>query len=244
LGKQRVYRQSLGNRHLSGYRVCVKETDLWVQTEKPLEAKVREYVLRYRGYIEACIAAAPDFLSAMRPIPLSGPAPPIVRDMAAAARAADVGPMAAVAGAMAEYVGKDLLADSGEVMVENGGDVFVKLDAPFTLAIDAGPSPFTNKIGLELDASAGPLGVCTSSATIGHSLSYGQADAVCVVSDSCALADATATAIGNRVASADDIDRAIVFGREIAGISAIVVIAGNRIGVWGNTSVVPLTHGK
>ena len=242
MGENRVYRQSLGNTHLSGYRVCVKETDLWVQTVKPLEAEVREYVLRYRGYIEAYIAAVPDFLSAMTPVSLSGPAPPIVRDMAAAALAANVGPMAAVAGAVAEYVGKDLLTDSGEVMVENGGDVFVKLDKPFTLAIDAGPSPFTNKIGLELDASAGPLGVCTSSATIGHSLSYGRADAVCVVSDSVPIADAAATAIGNQVASADDIDRAIAFGRQIEGISAIVVIAGDRIGVWGNAPVVPLTN--
>ena len=242
MAEQRIYRQSLGNRHLSGYRVCVKETDLWVQTERPLEAKVRECVLRYRGYIESYIASVPDFLSALTPIRLSGPAPAIVRDMAAAARAADVGPMAAVAGAVAEYVGKDLLAQSKEVMVENGGDVFVKLDAPFTLAIDAGPSPFTNKIGLALDATAVPLGVCTSSATIGHSLSFGQADAVCVVSDSCAFADAAATAIGNQVGSAGDIDHAIAFGREIEGVSAIVVIAGERIGVWGNTSVVPLTH--
>ena len=242
MAEQRIYRQSLGNRHLSGYRVCVKETDLWIQTERPLEAKVRESVLRYRRYIESYIAAVPDFLSALTPIRLSGPAPAIVRDMAAAARAADVGPMAAVAGAVAEYVGKDLLAQSKEVMVENGGDVFVKLDAPFTLAIDAGPSPFTNKIGLALDASAAPLGVCTSSATIGHSLSFGQADAVCVVSDSCALADAAATAIGNQVGSAGDIDQAIAFGREIEGVSAIVVIAGDRIGVWGNTSVVPLTN--
>lgn len=242
MGEQRLYRQSLGNTHLFGYRVCVKETDLWVQTVKPLAAKAREFVLRYRGYIESYIAADPDFLSAMTPIPLSGPAPAIIRDMAAYARAANVGPMAAVAGAVAEYVGNGLLADSGEVMVENGGDVFVKLDAPFTLSIDAGQSPFNHKIGLELDASAHPLGVCTSSATIGHSISYGQADAVCVVSHSCLLADAAATAIGNQVGSADDIDPAINWGRAIEGVSAIVVIVNDRIGVWGNTAVVPLTH--
>ena len=242
MGQERLYRQSMGNAHLSGYRVCVKETDLWVQTINPLAEKARDYVLRYRGYIESYIAAVPEFLSAMMPVPVSGPAPAIIRDMTAAARTVNVGPMAAVAGAMAEYVGKGLLADSGEVMVENGGDVFVKLDAPFTLAIDAGRSPFTHKIGLELDATAHPLGVCTSSATIGHSISYGRADAVCVASHSCPLADAAATAIGNQVGSADDIDRAIGWGRGIDGVSAIVVIVNDRIGVWGNTTVVPLTH--
>lgn len=240
MGQQRLYRQSLGNPQLAGYRVCVKETDLWVQTEKSLEALVRECVLKYRGYIESYISANPGFLSAVGPISLSGPVPSIIRDMADAARAADVGPMAAVAGTMAEYVGRALLEDSGEVMVENGGDIFVKLNQPFTLAIDAGQSSFSYKIGLRLDSTAHPLGVCTSSATVGHSTSYGQADAVCVVSDSCPLADAAATAIGNKVASAADIDKAIAFGKRIKGVSAITVIVGDRIGVWGDTLVVPL----
>ena len=244
MGQKRIYRQSLGNRHLSGYRVCVKETDLWVQTQKPLESLVREYILRFRGYIETYIASNPGFYAAMAPVRVSGFEPGIIRHMAEAARAANVGPMAAVAGAVAEYVGKALLDASSEVMIENGGDVFVKLDKPFTLAIDAGKSPFTDKIGLQLDASAHSLGVCTSSGTIGHSFSYGQADAVCVVSDCCVLADAAATAIGNQVTAAGDIDRAIALGRNIEGVSGIAVIVGDRIGVWGDVSVVPITIRK
>lgn len=244
MGQQRVYRQALGNPHLAGYRVRVKETDLWVQTETPIDALVRELVIRCRGYLESYISDHPGFLSAMRPVPVSGPVPGIIRDMADAAYAAGVGPMAAVAGAVAEYVGMALLEVSAEVMIENGGDIFVKLDNPFTLAIDAGKSPFSYKIGLQLDASSHPLGVCTSSGTIGHSFSYGQADAVCVVSDSCALADAAATAICNQVSAAADIDRAIAAGRRIEDVSAIVVIVGDRIGVWGDTSIVPLTSRK
>lgn len=244
MGQQRIYRQSLGNRHLTGYRVCVKETDLWVQTEKPLESLVREQILRFRGYIESYIASNPGFLAAMAPVRVSGFVPGIIRDMARAARAANVGPMAAVAGAVAEYVGKALLPASSEVMIENGGDIFVKLDKPFTLAIDAGKSSLSYKIGLQLDASTHPLGVCTSSGTIGHSFSYGQADAVCVVSDSCPLADAAATAIGNQVTAGGDVDRAIAFGRGIQGVSAITVIVGDRIGVWGDISVVPINNRK
>jgi len=242
MGEPRVYRQASGNRHLVSYRVCVKETDLWVQTESALEAKVRECIFRYRGFIESYIAAHPEFLTAMTPLLLGGPAPAIVRDMAGAARSANVGPMAAVAGAMAEHVGKALLNDSREVLVENGGDIFVSLNRPFTLAIDAGPSSLSYKIGLQLDASEHPLGVCTSSGTIGHSYSGGRADAVCVVSDSCSLADAAATAIGNQVGSAVDIDAAIAHGKEIPGVSAIAVIAEERIGLWGNTAIVPISR--
>ncbi|MFO7839242.1 MAG: UPF0280 family protein [Desulfosalsimonadaceae bacterium] len=240
MGEPRLYREHAGNRHLEGYRVCVRETDLWVQTETRLEAEVREAVLRHRACIESYIGKLPVFFSAMAPVALSGPAPGIIRNMLGAARAANVGPMAAVAGAMAGRVGKELLGRSREVMVENGGDIFVKLDAPFTLAIDAGASPLSYKIGLRLDASVRPLGVCTSSGTIGHSLSFGRADAVCVVSESCALADAAATAIGNRVKAAEDIDAAIAFGRWITGVSAVAVIVGDRVGLWGDTAIVPV----
>ncbi len=240
MGQPRIYRQSSGNRHLRGYRVCVRETDLWVQSERFLEATVREAVFRYRGFIESFIDANPDFLTAMTPFRLNTPAPAIIRDMVAAAEAANVGPMAAVAGAMAEYAGKELLTESREVVIENGGDLFVKLDRPFTLAIDAGETSLSYKIGLRLDASGHPLGVCTSSGTVGHSFSRGRADAVCVVSESVSLADAAATAIGNQVGSAADIDAAMNFGKQIPGVSAIAIIAEERIGLWGDTDVVPI----
>ncbi len=244
MGEDRIYRRSAGSPRLSGYRVCVKETDLWIQTCRPMEDIARESVFKYRGYIESYISEYPSFLYGMAPVAAEAPAPRIVRDMAAAALSADVGPMAAVAGALAEYVGSDLLAGSSEVVVENGGDVFVKLEKPFTLAIDAGDSPLSYKIGLELDSAEHPLGVCTSSATVGHSFSYGRADAVCVVSGSCTLADAAATAICNRVASASDIDGAIAFAREIPGVSAVAIIVRDRIGVWGDVSVVPINRKK
>lgn len=222
--------------------MCVRETDLWVQTRVPCKDRVRELIFMYRGHIESYIAARPGFVDALSPWPLKGPAPEIIREMTDAAAAAGVGPMAAVAGAMAEQVGKALLAEDGEVMIENGGDIFVKLEEPFTLAVDAGASPLSYKIGLQLDATGKPLGVCTSSGTIGHSLSYGKADAVCVVSDACALADAAATAVGNRVGSPDDIDAAVAFGKTIPGVSAIVIIVGERIGLWGDLSVVPINQ--
>ncbi|MFW5901606.1 MAG: UPF0280 family protein [Thermodesulfobacteriota bacterium] len=243
MGQPRLYREISQNARLAGYRVCVRETDLWVQTRLPCEARVRELIFTYRGYIESYIAAHPGFADTLVPWPLKGPAPEIIRDMTDAAAAAGVGPMAAVAGAVAEQVGKALLADCPEVMIENGGDIFVKLDEPFTLAVDAGASPLSYKIGLQLDAAAKPLGVCTSSGSIGHSLSYGRADAVCVVSDACALADAAATAIGNRMGGPEDIDAAVAFGKTIPGVSAIVIIVGDRIGLWGELSVVPVNQG-
>jgi ApbE superfamily uncharacterized protein (UPF0280 family) len=152
--------------------------------------------------------------------------------------------MAAVAGAIAEYVGNDLLAYSEEVIVENGGDIFLKTDDPVQMAIYAGQSPLSMQLGLKVDSMDHPVAVCTSSGTVGHSLSMGCADAVCVVSDSCALADAAATAIGNTVADPRDISAAIEIGKRMEGLQGIAVIIEDKIGVWGKMELVPMAPKK
>jgi ApbE superfamily uncharacterized protein (UPF0280 family) len=126
------------------------------------------------------------------------------------------------------------------VVVENGGDTFIRSLAPITVAIYAGKSPLSMRVGLQLPPAPRPVAVCTSSGTVGHSLSMGRADAVCVLAKSCALADAAATAIGNRVGSPGHIGGAIDFGRSISGVDGLVVIAGRQMGMWGALEVVPL----
>jgi hypothetical protein len=171
-------------------------------------------------------------------------APEVIRTMILAGSAAGVGPMAAVAGAVAETVGRALLKHSRQVVVENGGDVFLKTDGPVVAGLFAGNSPLNMKIGISLPGTGEGIGLCTSSGTVGHSLSTGTADAVCVLSHSCALADAAATAIGNRIRSPREIKPAIAFGQRIAGVLGVVVIAGREMGAWGQIELVPLPGKK
>jgi len=128
------------------------------------------------------------------------------------------------------------------VVVENGGDIFLKSDRPIVSAIYAGDSPLSLKVGISVEPSGVPIGICTSSGTTGHSYSMGKADAACVISKSCALSDAAATAICNHVDSPGSIEHAIAFGKQISGVSGIVVIAGDKIGMWGDIEIVPLTY--
>jgi ApbE superfamily uncharacterized protein (UPF0280 family) len=242
--EERTYRNLIRSSHLQSFRVVVKETDLLVHACTNLEAIAKELVLQYRGYIESYIAAFPDFVETLRPWRLQGPAPKIVDDMARAGKLAGVGPMAAVAGALAEHVGLGLLSHSPEVIVENGGDVFLKTDEFVTVGIFAGKSPLSLQIGLQIDSRRSPQAVCTSSGTIGHSLSLGSADAICVVSGSCALADATATAIGNIVQSKQDIQTAIETAKTIEDIDGLAIIVDDDIGLWGDLEVVPLQRKK
>lgn len=240
----RSYRNAILGSQLVHFQVAVKETDLMVSAPTLLESEARELILTHRGYLEAYIDQYPDFQRTLKPWRIIGPAPEIVREMALAGEKAGVGPMAAVAGAISEAVGKGLLQVSDQVIVENGGDVFFKTRLPVIAGIYAGNSPLSLNVGLKVDSTMHPVSLCTSSGTVGHSLSFGKADAVCVMSDSCALADAVATAVGNRVQSAGDISSAIHFGKKIPGVSGLVVIIGKDMGLWGRLEVIPLRGKK
>lgn len=242
--QKRLYRNAILNNRLVHFQITVKETDLMVSASLTLESAARELILIHRGHLESYIDQYPEFLRTLKPWRIPGPAPAIVRDMALAGEKAGVGPMAAVAGAISEAVGRGLLEISDEVIVENGGDTFFKTRLPVIAGIYAGNSPLSMKIGLKVDSTAHPVSLCTSSGTVGHSLSFGKADAVCVMSDSCALADAAATAVGNRVRSAADIASAIHFGKNIPGVSGLVVIIGKDMGLWGSIEAVPLRGKK
>jgi ApbE superfamily uncharacterized protein (UPF0280 family) len=236
----RTYRARVTRGRLTAFEVRVKETDLHVQAQRDLSDVTREIILEQRGYLEAYIRQHPEFHTALAPWPLTGPAPNIVRDMIAAGAAAGVGPMAAVAGAIAEHVGRALMAYSAEVIVENGGDIFLQTTEAATVAVFAGASPLSLRIGIRAGGRNAALGVCTSSGTVGHSLSFGRADAVCVVSRCCALADAAATAIGNRINSPQDIHAGIAIGQGIAGVTGLLIVAADQMGIWGAIEVVAL----
>jgi ApbE superfamily uncharacterized protein (UPF0280 family) len=146
--------------------------------------------------------------------------------------------MASVAGTIAECVGRDLLKWTSEIIVENGGDIFLKVLRKKRLGILAGDSSFSEKIALEVKPEETPLGVCTSSGTVGHSLSFGKADAVVVTSFSTPLADALATAVGNRVKSVQDIQKGLDFVKEVQGVKGVIIVKNDKIGVWGDLKVV------
>jgi len=236
----RFYRSWTKDKGLVSFNVVVKETDLYVRARRNLRGKTLKAISKYRAVLERYIERHPEFLAALEPVEVEEDAPQIVKAMATAAAGVGVGPMASVAGAIAESVGRDLLPFSPEVIVENGGDIFLKTRERRLIGIYAGDSPFTGKMALEIQPQETPLGVCTSSGTVGHSLSFGKADACIVLSPSTPLADAAATAIGNLTVEANDITRGIDFAKGVEGIRGLVIIKGDRMGVWGKVKVVPV----
>jgi hypothetical protein len=147
--------------------------------------------------------------------------------------------MAAVAGAVAQFVGEELQEYSPDVIIENGGDIYIRSTADRLIGIHAGDSPLSGKLALAIVAVETPCGICTSSGIVGHSLSFGKADAVTIIAPSASLADATATACGNIVQTADDIQRGLDLAAGIKGIIGAVIIKGDRVGVWGRITLRP-----
>ncbi len=236
----RTYRHWIKDKDLVSFQIVVKETDLYIRACRNLRAKALKSVLKHRAPLEQYIKEHPFFLTTLEPYDVDETAPQIVKEIAQATRMVGVGPMAAVAGAIAEAVGKDLVPFSPEIIVENGGDIFLKLSRTRYVGIYAGNSPFTGKITLEIKPEETPLGICTSSGTVGHSLSFGTADAVIVLSPSTSLADAAATAIGNQVKDTNDIPKAIDWAQKIDGLSGVVIIKDDKIGLWGKIKLLPL----
>jgi uncharacterized protein len=238
--EQRTYRDRVRTNDLINFEVMVRETDLLVRAKKDLTRETRESVLKYRHQLETYMAARPEFQKSLVPIQDDALAPEIVREMIRTSRLAGVGPMAAVAGATAEFVSKDLLPFSDEVIVENGGDLYLVTAKERTVGIYAGGSPLSLKVGILVAPEDSPLGICTSSGTVGPSLSFGKADAICILSKSAALADAAATAVGNIVREKKDIEPGLERARSIDGVLGCLLILADRMGVWGNVKVARL----
>ncbi len=243
----RHYRKSVQAGGLTGFVVTVDETDLLVLAESELEDAALELVKAARAQLQAHIARRPEFLTSLKPLQTPDPEvgggeqmPEMIAAMYRAGQIVGTGPMAAVAGAVAEAVGEGLLSSSRQVIVENGGDIFIKSDTPRTVSIYAGASPLSAKVGIRLPA--GRFGVCTSSGSVGHSLSMGQADAAVAISTDTALADAVATALGNRIRRAEEIAAGLEWVQGIEGILHAAIIVGNQFGTWGQFEIVPLAN--
>ncbi len=236
----RTYRDFQDTGRFKAFRVVVETSDLYVKALTALEQETDELIRSAREQIAHAIGRRPEFLRSLDPVEEYPSDSPLVVQMVRAAKKAEVGPMAAVAGAVAEFVGRGLLTWSAEVMIENGGDIFIQVAEPVIVGIYAGASPFSGRLGLRIGPTVIPVGICTSAATVGPSLSLGKADAATVISPDTALADAVASGVGNRVQSASDLAAAVKWAMEIPGVSGALAIIGDKIAAQGNVELVPV----
>ena len=165
----------------AAFNVKLDTSDLFIRADKNLHDKAFEILKAARSELENFIFDHSEFLHSLDPLIPLGDAPETASAMYIASSAAGVGPMAAVAGAIAEIVGRELLKYSEEVIVENGGDLWLKLNTPAVIGIYVNNIYFKNNIGIKINPTDTPCSICTSTSNLGHSLSFGKADSVTIV---------------------------------------------------------------
>lgn len=240
----------MGKERFCSFSVSYLETDLWIGIDtihanaiidiaKTAEQEIQEL----RNILDSYISRNPDFQKSLAPISVKEDAPKIVHKMATASRIANVGPMAAVAGTFSHYVGQLLKKqfDLNEVVVENGGDIYLDVQDEIVMSVFAGQSPLSEKVGILIPAEFGELGICTSAGTVGPSLSFGRADAVMIACRNTALADAYATSIANKIQTPDDIEPALEKLENEKEILSAIIICQDKMGLRGEFKLEILT---
>jgi len=240
----RLYRAVMEAGDLETFNVTVRETDLTIRAERDLSEEALRLVTAVREDLETFLDRWPVARDSFVPLEVPESAPSIVRRMADAGAIAGVGPMAAVAGAVAEDVGRGLMAYSRTVIIENGGDVFMTSTQPRSVVLFAGESPLSGKVAFVVRPPQMPIGVCTSAGTVGHSTSLGRADAAVVFAPDAAIADAVATGLGNRVHSGADIEAALDWALSLPQVTGAAVVVGERIGIRGAVELAPAGSGQ
>jgi ApbE superfamily uncharacterized protein (UPF0280 family) len=216
----------------------LKESVCTIISDKPEGVEIaKSSIQRNRKQLENYIKKHQQFLFSLEPVELQE-APEVAILMANASLKADVGPMAAVAGVLADLAVKDMIASGCKVaVVENGGEVYAISDQSIDIGFAAGDEPLSREMGFRLKKF--PIGVATSSGRFSHAFSFGDADAVTIFGVNAGLADAAATAVAN-IVTGDDIQNviknAIDRALKIEGVYGIFIL---YFGVVGKAGQVP-----
>lgn len=216
--------------------ISYKNSRIKILTDKKeLIKDAYDELVRQRGAIEEYIVRNRNFEISLEPIGVEKGCADIVKEMAAAGKIAHVGPMAAVAGAIAEAVCRKMISQGAKAaIVENGGDIFAITNEPIKVGLFAGKNKLTGKIAFKLDKNNTPISICSSSSFMGHSYSLGKCDLATVFSKKGAVADAAVTALANRIKSNEDIKAALKWVLSLKGVDGALAIKNDEVGMIGD----------
>ena len=234
--RERSYRSRFSDDGRRWFCVKFLESDLWIGVDSgsyhaSMEEEVYAFLVDLRRRMDAYLLMDPQYKSALTPYDAGLEAPSILKEMSRVSYKTGIGPMSAVAGAVAKHVADYL--GTKEVIVENGGDIYASVAEDMDISVFAGQSPLSEKVGLHIPAAAFPCGICTSSGTVGPSLSLGRADAMMIVSKDVLLADSYATAMANRIKTVNDLQPVIEKIQNIPEILGALAVKDDKLAVCG-----------
>jgi hypothetical protein len=218
--------------------VSHKESDLYVASDSAIDEKLLAGILKkYYRQIEEYIEKNPGFATSLSPLEVDIKAPAIIQDMLKVSGLTGIGPFASVAGAVAYYVGREILRYADEVIIENGGDLFLKINEDKRIGVYLGDRFALKAVTLKIKKRTRPFGIASSSSSIGHSLNFGKADLLTVIARDAIIADGFATALSNRIQDEAGLCEVMNLAQVNDAISGMLIFFGGKIYLWGELEI-------
>ncbi|MBN2072408.1 MAG: UPF0280 family protein [Actinobacteria bacterium] len=235
-----IYRYRIKASMEHSWNLVYRYSDLFLSSNTDVIKRAMELVRDFYRQIDKVISSNPRFLKSLVPLKAEEDYTAVIKKMCHAAGELNVGPMAAVAGAVCDYIAEGLPDRAcRDLIIENGGDLYLRSRRDLSVGLYIKGSSIGDSLSLQIKGNQTPCGLCSSSGRFGHSLSLGKSDLVTVMAVSTITADAAATAIANSIISENDIDKTINIYRGKKGIRGILIVKNERIGIWGNITLSP-----
>jgi len=228
-----IYRCCVKNKEKYAWLVSYYYTDILISSNKNIKSRIEKPLKKIYEILNVCIKNESSFLKSLSPIRIKPYFPEIIKEMCAKSAVFKVGPMAAVAGTVNEYLASCLQKYCDILIIENGGDIYIKAERDLNVGIYVKNPNFKDRVALRVNAKNMPCGLCSSSGTFGHSFSMGKCDLAVVLAKSAITADAAVTAFANRISCEDDISGSIAYFKGFEEIKGLLAIKNKRIGAWG-----------
>lgn len=233
-----VYRNKVKSRNRYNWRILYKYSDILVSSDKDVEDRLKKLVKEVYSVLESHIKEDPSFQKSLSPVRSKPQYHPLIKKMCDKSAVFNVGPMATVAGAVCDFMAYGLDGLCRCLIIENGGDVFLKSDRDINMGVYLKNKHFADKLYLRVKRDDMPCGLCSSSGSFGHSLSMGKSDLVTVLAESTISADGAATSAANSINSSEDISKAINIYKNIKDIRGILIVKDDKLGIWGNIELI------
>ncbi len=233
-----IYRKNILQSHRYAWQASYRHTELLISADSDIKEKIKGLLEEIYRQLDYCIQKEPAFLKSLSPVKVKPFFPEAIRNMCRLSALFNVGPMAAVAGAVNDFLAAGLKSSCNELIIENGGDLYIKSGRDINTGVYVKNSFFKDLITVQVDSADMPCGICSSSGTFGHSLSLGNCDLAVVLSDSSTGADAAATAVANSINTVEDIRKSIDFFKGLSPVKGLLIIKKDIVGIWGKIRLV------
>ncbi len=233
-----LYRVRVSKKSKFSWKILYKYSDLFISCSEDLSDIIFDRLAEFYNIIEKEIKENPAFEKSLSPLPEGSGGIWIVSEMYNSAKAFNVGPMAAVAGSLCEFIGRDIKEDVKYLIIENGGDAYIRSKKDIITSVFFKSRYFKNDLKIKIKKKLLPCGMAASSGTFGHSLSLGKSDIALVIAKNAIIADAAATAFANLIREPDDLKKAVNFMRNNKEIFGLLAIKDEKIAVYGQIELV------